>query len=51
MTRRFRAGLVPTLAVLALLPVLLALGWWQLQRAAEKQSLQEEYDARALGRR
>lgn len=49
MTRRFRAGLVPTLAVLALLPVLLALGWWQLQRAAEKQSLQEEYDVRALG--
>lgn len=49
MTRRFRPGLVPTLAAGALLPVFLALGVWQLQRADEKRLLQGEYDARAQG--
>lgn len=49
MTRRFRPGLWPTLAVAALLPALVALGFWQLQRADEKRALQEEYDARAQG--
>ncbi len=49
MMRRFRPGLAPTLAVAVLLPALLALGAWQLQRADEKRGLQEEYDARANG--
>ena len=31
----FRPGLLPTLVVLGLLPVLLWLGTWQLQRADE----------------
>lgn len=49
MTRRFRPGLAPTLAVALLLPAFLALGLWQLHRADEKRTLQEEYDARANG--
>ena len=49
MTRRFRPGLAPTLATAALLPALLALGAWQLQRADEKRLLQGEYDARTHG--
>jgi len=48
-TFRFHAGLWPTLAVAALLPTMIALGFWQLHRAAEKHALQEEYDARAQG--
>lgn len=43
---RLRAGLWPTLATLALLPLLAGLGVWQLERAAEKQRLQAEYDRR-----
>ncbi len=49
MTRRFRPGLWPTLAVAVLAPSMVALGFWQLHRADEKQALQEEYDARANG--
>lgn len=49
MTRRFRPGPWPTLAVAALLPAMVALGFWQLHRADEKRVLQEEYDARATG--
>ncbi len=37
--RRFRPGLWPTLVVLALLPVLVSLGFWQLGRAEEKRQL------------
>lgn len=43
---RLRAGLWPTLATLALLPLLTGLGFWQLERAAGKQRLQAEYDRR-----
>ena len=43
---RLRAGLWPTLATLALLPLLTGLGLWQLNRAAQKQHLQAEYDQR-----
>lgn len=43
---RFRPGLWPTLAVLALLPLLLGLGFWQLQRAEEKRALLAEQAAR-----
>ena len=38
-TRAFRPGIAPTLVVLALLPVLIGLGFWQLSRAAEKRTL------------
>jgi len=37
--RRFRPGLWPTLVVLALLPALVSLGFWQLGRAEEKRQL------------
>jgi surfeit locus 1 family protein len=43
--RTFRPGLWPTLAVLALLPLLLWLGWWQLDRADQKQSLLASFAA------
>lgn len=35
--KRFRPGLVPTLVVAALLPLLVSLGFWQLSRGAEKE--------------
>lgn len=35
---RFRAGLAPTLVALAVLPVLLGLGFWQLDRASQKRA-------------
>lgn len=35
---RFQPRLVPTLAFLLLLPLLVALGFWQLERAAQKQA-------------
>ena len=41
-----RAGLWPSLATLALLPLMIGLGLWQLDRAAQKQLLQAEYDRR-----
>ena len=37
--RPFRPGRVPTLVVMLLLPGLIALGCWQLGRAAEKREL------------
>ncbi len=43
---RSRSVLVPTIILLALIPVLAALGFWQLQRAQEKRALQHEYDER-----
>lgn len=45
---RFRPGLWPTLATLALLPVLIGLGVWQFQRAEWKQGLIDANAARAL---
>lgn len=44
---RFRPGRVATLATALLLPVLLALGVWQLQRAAQKEALLERWSAQA----
>lgn len=41
--RRFRPRLVPTLITLVLLPLLLWLAWWQLDRAEQKQALQDRY--------
>jgi len=43
--RRFRPSLVPTLAVVVLLPLLLSLGFWQLDRAGQKRALQEAFAA------
>jgi surfeit locus 1 family protein len=43
---QLRAGLWPTLATLALLPVMTGLGMWQLDRAGQKLRLQAEYDDR-----
>jgi len=43
---RFRAGLAPTLATALLLPALIGLGFWQLDRADQKRTLQAEYDRR-----
>ncbi|UVE17884.1 SURF1 family protein [Pseudomonas sp. LS44] len=42
----FRPGLLPTLIVLALLPLLIGLGVWQLQRGEEKRQLLGSYEAR-----
>lgn len=49
MQRRSWPGPIPTSMVAILLPVFLSLGYWQLQRAQEKRTLQAEYDARAGG--
>ena len=42
----FRPRLWPTLATLVLLPLLLGLGFWQLDRASQKADLQEEFSER-----
>ncbi len=42
----FRAGLWPTVATLLLLPLLLALGFWQLDRADQKAEMQADFQAR-----
>jgi len=47
MARAFRPSLALTVLVAVLLPIFLFLGWWQLQRAAEKSQLQAHYDALA----
>ena len=41
----FRPGLWPTLATLALLPILSGLGIWQLERANWKQGLIDAHEA------
>lgn len=43
---QLHAGLWPTLATLALLPLMIGLGLWQLDRAEQKQHLQAEFDRR-----
>jgi len=43
---RFRPPLAATVATAALLPLLIALGFWQLGRAEQKARLQADYDAR-----
>ena len=45
MRRQFKPGLWPTLATVVLLVLLIRLGFWQLQRAEEKQELQQRYQA------
>ncbi len=43
--RRFRPGLYSTLATLLIAPLFAGLGYWQLQRAAEKVSIIERQEA------
>ncbi len=40
---RFKANAIPTLAMILLLPLLLGLGVWQLDRAQQKQQLQKHF--------
>lgn len=47
---RFAPRLLPTLAVAALLPLLLGLGVWQLERAAYKRALVEAHAQRSADR-
>ena len=42
--RVFKPTLIPTLVTLILLPVLIRLGFWQLERAEEKQILLEQFE-------
>lgn len=44
---RFKFRVLPVLTGLLVLPILMGLGFWQLERAKEKQDLQSEYDRRA----
>jgi cytochrome oxidase assembly protein ShyY1 len=44
--KRFRPGIVPTLVVALLLPLLVSLGFWQLGRGAEKSALLHTYAER-----
>ena len=46
--RNFRPGFIPTLAMLPLLALLLWLGQWQWDRAAEKQTLLDRWASQAL---
>jgi len=39
----FNPGLIPTLATLIMFPLLLTLGFWQLDRAAQKQTLYDNF--------
>lgn len=43
----FNPGLVPTFVSLVMFPLLLSLGFWQLDRAAQKQAIFDEYVNRA----
>ncbi|MFQ5937963.1 MAG: SURF1 family protein [Acidiferrobacterales bacterium] len=45
--RHYRPKFIPTLAVVILLPVLVGLGFWQLDRAQQKRAIQAEYDTRS----
>lgn len=44
---RFRPGRLVTLGFAVLLPVLVGLGYWQLERAAEKAAIRDRYLARS----
>ncbi|MEX0730301.1 MAG: SURF1 family protein [Aquisalimonadaceae bacterium] len=45
---QFRPGRIPTLATLLTLPILVLLGFWQLDRAEQKEQALAAFDARAL---
>lgn len=44
--RRFEPGVWPTVATLIIFPLLVALGFWQLDRAAQKAALEARFQAR-----
>ncbi len=46
MRYRFRPGWITTLVFIVLLPVLIGLGFWQLERAGQKTELRDRYTAR-----
>lgn len=46
--KRFRPGVVPTLVVAVLLPLMVVLGGWQLSRGAEKTALLHTYAERRV---
>lgn len=46
-TRKFKPSLVPSVIFFLVLPVLVSLGFWQLDRAAQKEALQTAYDERS----
>ena len=43
----FKPKFVPTFALFLILPIFLSLGFWQLNRAAEKKILLQQYEQRA----
>lgn len=45
--RRFRPGWAPTVAVLLMLPLMVSLGFWQLDRAEEKRALLQVFAERS----
>ncbi|MFO7603424.1 MAG: SURF1 family protein [Gammaproteobacteria bacterium] len=47
LSRKFKPGLVPTLVVVLLFPILVRLGFWQLDRAEEKEQIQTLFEQRA----
>lgn len=47
----FRPGLVPTIAFVVLLPMLIALGFWQLDRAEQRAALLASFDAQRTAQR
>lgn len=47
MKYQFRATWIPSLVTVMLLPLLVGLGFWQLDRAEQKRALQAEYDRRS----
>lgn len=47
-TYRFRPGLVGTVAMLVCIPLFIKFGFWQYNKAVQKQALQDMYDAALL---
>lgn len=43
---QFSPGRIPTLATVVLLPVLIGLGFWQLDRAEQRRALEQAYESR-----
>ena len=48
---RFQPGMLATVGAVILLPMLVSLGFWQLDRAEQKRAIQAEYDTRARDER
>ena len=48
---RFQPGMLATVGAVILLPMLVSLGFWQLDRAEQKRAIQAEYDTRGRDER